>query len=284
MFQQNIALGPGTESFSSHLVEVIILLLGAAILGFIIGWLFRKTYKAVYLSMKEEHDKCPGIKAGLESNISDLQAALRDSRAELDSAKMSIADLSNKRDTLQASLNDKIKEFENLKGQHEVLGKEASQLSAEHKKLKTLLDQREQAIAGLEAEKARLHQEIKVLKEGPQKPAMKSASTPSPSVPAPPLDFEQAAMILGKKYTLNDLKIVEGIGPKIEQLLHQSGIDTWNKLSKCETFHLKEILASGGDPFQMHDPSTWPQQAHLAAKGLWKELKELQDRLIGGRP
>jgi len=34
----------------------------------------------------------------------------------------------------------------------------------------------------------------------------------------------------------------------------------------------------------MHDPTTWPQQADLAANGKWDELKVLQDELNGGRP
>jgi predicted flap endonuclease-1-like 5' DNA nuclease len=40
---------------------------------------------------------------------------------------------------------------------------------------------------------------------------------------------------LKKKPKLNDLKIIEGVGPKIEQLLKEGGINTWEELG--ERFH-----------------------------------------------
>ena len=46
---------------------------------------------------------------------------------------------------------------------------------------------------------------------------------------------------------------------------------------------LQEILDAAGPKYQMHNPKTWPDQADLAAKGRWKELKEYQDILSGGR-
>lgn len=79
--------------------------------------------------------------------------------------------------------------------------------------------------------------------------------------------------------TENDLKIVEGIGPKIESLLVNAGIDTWKDLGQSSVGALRTVLANAGDGFHMHDPSTWPQQAKLAHEGKWNELGELQDVL-----
>ncbi len=89
-----------------------------------------------------------------------------------------------------------------------------------------------------------------------------------------------------KKYlgmTQDDLKIIEGIGPKIEELLKASGIKTWSDVASSEVDALKNILTSGGDRFQMHDPASWADQAALAVEGKWTELEEYQDLLIGGR-
>lgn len=47
---------------------------------------------------------------------------------------------------------------------------------------------------------------------------------------------------------------------------------------------MKEILSNAGSNFASHDPSTWAEQSLLAATGKWDELKELQDKLNGGRP
>lgn len=82
---------------------------------------------------------------------------------------------------------------------------------------------------------------------------------------------------------LNDLKIIEGIGPKIEQLLHEAGIDTWEALANTPVERLREILEAAGPRYQVHDPGTWPAQARFAANGDWEELKDYQDMLIGGR-
>lgn len=81
----------------------------------------------------------------------------------------------------------------------------------------------------------------------------------------------------------NDLKIVEGIGPKIEQLLNEGGIITWAELATTPVERLREILDAAGPRYQIHNPSTWPAQSQLAAEGKWDELKELQEKLTGGK-
>ncbi len=81
----------------------------------------------------------------------------------------------------------------------------------------------------------------------------------------------------------NDLKIVEGIGPKIEQLLKDGGIHTWRELADAPLSRLQEILDAAGDNYRIHDPATWPKQAELAANGDWAAFKEYTDFLIAGR-
>ena len=79
--------------------------------------------------------------------------------------------------------------------------------------------------------------------------------------------------------TMDDLKIVEGIGPKIELLLNKEGINTWKALAETNAVYLRQILADAGDGFHMHDPATWPEQAALAQTGRWEQLAGLQDAL-----
>jgi predicted flap endonuclease-1-like 5' DNA nuclease len=86
-----------------------------------------------------------------------------------------------------------------------------------------------------------------------------------------------------KKFKQDDLKAIEGIGPKIEGLLHKGGIKTWSDLAAAETTSLKAILDDAGTRYQMADPTTWPEQAALARDGRWNDLKEFQDLLNGGR-
>ncbi len=81
----------------------------------------------------------------------------------------------------------------------------------------------------------------------------------------------------------DDLKKIEGIGPKIEQILNDGGIRTFKALAASNADHIKELLLNAGPRFRMHDPNTWMQQADLAAKGDWATLDTLQKALKGGK-
>ncbi len=97
-------------------------------------------------------------------------------------------------------------------------------------------------------------------------------------------DAKTATDIFGKKINRDDLKIVEGIGEKIESILKEKGIDTWFKLSKADPDKIKDILMEvGGPSYSVHEPGTWPKQALLMCEGKWAELKAYQDELIGGK-
>lgn len=101
---------------------------------------------------------------------------------------------------------------------------------------------------------------------------------------ATPSKFEKlAAKKMGFSSTNpNDLKVVEGIGPKIEGLFKDAGINTWSELAATSTERMQEILSAAGDRFRLAKPTTWAQQAQLAADGKWEELSTLQDQLRGG--
>lgn len=96
-------------------------------------------------------------------------------------------------------------------------------------------------------------------------------------------DSALAKAVFGKKIKHNDLKIIEGIGPKIEGLFHQFNIKTWKGLAETSIEKCQEVLNSGGDRYRIHKPGTWPKQAKLAYDGKWKELLEWQDKLDGGK-
>lgn len=79
----------------------------------------------------------------------------------------------------------------------------------------------------------------------------------------------------------DNLKIIEGIGPKIESVLKAAGIRTLRKLSLLEVSEIQEILTANN--LRLANPETWPLQAQLAADGKTDELEELQGKLKGGR-
>ncbi|MEM1323155.1 MAG: 30S ribosomal protein S16 [Bacteroidota bacterium] len=81
----------------------------------------------------------------------------------------------------------------------------------------------------------------------------------------------------------DDLKKIEGIGPKIAELIEAAGIKTFAQLSEATADRIKEILTEAGGNFASHDPTTWPEQAKMAAAGEWDKLKAWQDELDGGK-
>jgi len=81
----------------------------------------------------------------------------------------------------------------------------------------------------------------------------------------------------------HDLQKIEGIGPKIADLLIREGILDLSDLATTSVEQLRQILHEAGSHFAMADPTTWPQQAALGAKGEWKKLAALQEELDKGR-
>ncbi len=86
-----------------------------------------------------------------------------------------------------------------------------------------------------------------------------------------------------KKTKKEDLKKIEGIGPKIAGLLNEAGITTFSGLAKAKKAKVQEVLAAAGPRYKMHDPATWMEQAKLAAAGKWEQLDALQKELKGGK-
>ncbi|NNF19975.1 MAG: hypothetical protein HKN61_09360 [Flavobacteriaceae bacterium] len=89
-------------------------------------------------------------------------------------------------------------------------------------------------------------------------------------------DAVSAKSVFGKRIKENDLKLVEGIGPKIEGLFHNFDIKTWKDLSEVTVERCYEVLSSGGDRYKIHDPSSWPMQAKMAQQGDWRALHKWQ--------
>ncbi len=118
----------------------------------------------------------------------------------------------------------------------------------------------------------------------PAAPAVKKSSSPvKAKVTAKKKKAVKKSVGKSKSKTTDKLTRIEGIGPKIESILKEQGIDTFASLGKSSVKKLTDILASAGNRYKMHDPGTWPKQAKLAAQNKWDELKALQQKLKGGK-
>lgn len=101
-------------------------------------------------------------------------------------------------------------------------------------------------------------------------------TTPTGQVEVPDVVVAQA--ILGTAVVIDDLTVIDGIGPKIADLCQGIGIQTWRDLAQTEVSLLRTMLHDAGPRFRSQDPSTWPEQAGLLADGRWAEFRALTER------
>ena len=114
-------------------------------------------------------------------------------------------------------------------------------------------------------------------KEKPEAPIQQAAKPlPEPQEDKPTKPDEEI-----KPSKMDDFRRLEGIGPKVNALLHESGIRTYGDLAESNEDRLRGILRSAN--LYMMNPESWPEQAGLAAKGDWEALEVRKQQLRGGR-
>ncbi|AXT57003.1 50S ribosomal protein L21 [Aquimarina sp. MMG015] len=116
-------------------------------------------------------------------------------------------------------------------------------------------------------------------KKEAKKAAPKTEKKVEAKVAAPKKEEAPKKAAPKKSAKADDLKKIEGIGPKIAETLKANGIVTFADLSKADPKQIAEFIK---DVRGNHVPDTWPKQAEMAADGKWDELKEWQDKLDGG--
>ena len=109
---------------------------------------------------------------------------------------------------------------------------------------------------------------VEVAEDAPLAAAPVVEETPKPKAKA-----KRKAKASGE----DDFRKIEGIGPKISELIKAAGIPTFADLAKTDVEKIKEILDAAGSRYRMHNPTSWPLQAGMAAEGKWDELKVWQD-------
>jgi hypothetical protein len=84
-------------------------------------------------------------------------------------------------------------------------------------------------------------------------------------------------------YPVDDLTVIEGLGPSAAELCHGIGIHTWADLAATEVSLLQTLLDDAGARVRGQDPTTWPPQAALLAEGRWEEFRRLVAELRAGQ-
>ena len=114
--------------------------------------------------------------------------------------------------------------------------------------------------------------------------ATKTMAT-KPAVAAKPPVTKTASSVPKKFVTktgADDLTAVEGIGPKIADLLIADGITTFAHLASAKLNKIEAILKAAGSRYAMANPGTWSEQATLLAAGDYVGFEKLAEELDGG--
>lgn len=262
-------------------LEILLLLIGAFLLGMLLCYLLlqrqfgirletaqrqRVEAEKEALSLRRERDQLSEQGARLQRELHEMQLHPSSSSATEALVKAAYAE----RDRLKPLListeqaltenreeKERIREeFQTLSRRMEELQQEVGQLRSEHAQTQKQLILTEQARSSFKYPHIEFDPNI----------------SPHTRKPNPATGFPS-----------DDLQRIEGIGPKIEQLLIAAGINTFEILAETPVYLLQEILNNAGSRFQVHDPSTWPEQARLAADGNWEDFHALTESLKGGR-
>lgn len=78
-------------------------------------------------------------------------------------------------------------------------------------------------------------------------------------------------------YGPDDLTRIEGVDEQIADLLREAGVRYFSQLANSSLDELLDVLESGG--LLTMDPSSWSDQAMMAANGDWDALAAFQERL-----
>lgn len=245
------------------IVQILTCLIFALLLGLLLGlivghvlWSTAETTESAPADLRSG----PGDLAALElerdaarTDADDARARVSEAQAKADAAEAEVARLKAEMDTM-----------EQASGGVEDPTRAALQLK--HDVLVQRLQEADQAVEDWKRKCNELRDSLAAREEALPK------TVPKPKTPS--------ATSVGKP---DNLKKIEGIGPKIEKLLRNNEVYSFQQLSEASVADLRSYVMQGGKHMKSHDPTAWPQQAKLAAEGRWDDLEALQKALKAGR-
>ena len=235
IFQEAIVERSVDQNTTIHLVDIIIMLVGAFLLGYVIHLIFSR--KHVLENRR--------LRASLTESENSSTAELRDQKV-MSELETRIAQLEQRNSDLRIKLTSV-----------ETSSVKANLLQQKNIALEEMVQKLQNRVTELESSS----------ETSPHQPESKSTHfVPDPG---------------GEERS--DFQRIEGIGPKISEVLHQAGLHTYADLAARTAEQIRAILLAQGTQYKVHNPTTWPRQAELARDGKWEELDAWQHELTGGK-
>jgi chromosome segregation ATPase len=256
-----------------------------------------KEQNILKLTKRVQETESTGKRQRLELNqrvetITDLQNQLQERNDQLLSLKDEIADLTittqntitereNHIGKLSSSIeikDDKINNLtEHLQGKEETIKGLQDQISKKEESIQEQKNQfHEQSlyIKNLTEERSDLLEEIQKAQAHSEAREIEMGNTLKTK------DLEYATLQQSKRRMQDDFSHILGIGQKISSTLKNAGIKSFSKLATTEVIQIRDILEKENPALlKLSDPSTWPEQARIAAEGDWDALSNLQNSI-----
>jgi predicted flap endonuclease-1-like 5' DNA nuclease len=291
--------GPGSSSMTTYVWEISVILLGAFILGYLLRYLLNSKLTSKIALLETELEQIRSTEpivhtsAGVDSATFELK--IKEQRIEIESLNNKLTDSYAKQEMVKnelSSLKLKLVETDNnsivLRESGVVADTDA--LNLQIKEQRQEIDNLNEKLSVCYAKKIKVESELDSLQRKDNS-AIEEVAT---IVSKPSVSIESGVIVdeaihkpevktTDEVRQKDNLKKIEGIGPKIEQLLNNDGIYTYKDLIAASVARIRGVLAAAGPNYAVHDPSTWGEQAYLAHAELWDALAELQDELKGGK-
>lgn len=250
-------------------------LIVGAILGFIADmFLMRGRYEAEVEALRQQLNESRDKARTLQRDVDTHMATTKTLQARLDTAQQKVTALQGDVGGHSADTANLRAEMGRLQAQLDSQTGQAADLNAQAVAAQAEIVTLRARLSTLESEKGQL--EVQLAECEALRRDLTAAETDLAEVRT---RLAHATADAGEP---DDLQRIEGIGPKISTVLQAAGITTFSRLAAASVEQLNNILRAGGIS-RIADPSTWPQQAGLAAAGDWDGLAQLQDTLKGGR-
>jgi chromosome segregation ATPase len=222
----------------------------------------------------------------LQSDLTGQKDALATARAESDRLKLELSDARMKVE----HLNELKAELAALRTQYETTQSLASRLKGDVEAGEVSTGKLRMELSSAQAKMGDHEKLIALLREeiaGKQRSHEAMSGRVSDIELAQQLEHERRTAMtrygfVSRTRDRDDLTLVEGIGPKIEDVLIQARVDSHSKLAMSSVEDIARILERAGPQYKIANPGTWPRQAAMIVRGDFAELRRWQDELIAG--
>jgi chromosome segregation ATPase len=217
----------------------------------------------------------------LNVQVNQEEEIIKDLNSQAEERENYLTELKEKLSKLEKHSENKINKLELLAGkQNSQIGEFNRQLKKREDIITNLTSQAKEQIKYIDTLKIKNDE----LDEQNQQFSIrvKEADTRIVEVEKKILDLnEEVSNLRKQKLAMQDkFSYLTGIGKKVSSILRLAGIESFSQLATTDVNRIREILGEANPSLlNITDPTTWPEQARLAAIGDWTTLSALEESI-----